>query len=168
MLPADPFHRLSTEHMKLASLGLAMRLEQAGIRVTDLRRSLRFYTKALGLRVVRRGDTRVWGGGLWVLLRDPRSRKEIELNWYPKGSIFHAPYRVGAALDHLDFTLGAVGREVLEREYRRLLKHGAKATRWSPARTEGWSAHVLDPDGVWITVGRRPTPSERRSMSQGH
>jgi catechol 2,3-dioxygenase-like lactoylglutathione lyase family enzyme len=140
-----------------------MRLEQAGIRVTNLRRSIRFYTKALGLRVVRRGDTRVWGGGLWVLLRDPRSRRVIELNWYPKGSLFSGAYRAGDALDHLDFTIGAAGRATLERTYQKLLRNGARPTRWSPATTEGWSAHVLDPDGVWITVGRTPTRTERRS-----
>jgi catechol 2,3-dioxygenase-like lactoylglutathione lyase family enzyme len=142
-----------------------MRLDYVGVRVTNLRRSVRFYTKALGLRVVKRGDTRSWGGGLWVLLRDPRSRRLLELNWYPKGSLFYGPYRPGDALDHLDFTLGVASRARLERTYRVLLRNGARPTRWSPATTEGWSAHVLDPDGVWITVGRRPTPAERRSES---
>jgi catechol 2,3-dioxygenase-like lactoylglutathione lyase family enzyme len=140
-----------------------MRLEQAGIRVTNLSRSIRFYTRALGLKVVRKGDTRVWGGGLWVLLRDPRSRREIELNWYPKGSIFYRGYRTGDALDHLDFTLGVASRASLDRVHRRLLRNGARATKYTPTRTEGWSTHVLDPDGVWITVGRRPTQAERRS-----
>jgi catechol 2,3-dioxygenase-like lactoylglutathione lyase family enzyme len=142
-----------------------MRLEQAGIRVTNLPRSIRFYTRALGLKVVRRGDTRVWGGGLWVLLRDPLSRRVIELNWYPKGSLFAGPYRPGEALDHIDFTLGAVSRASLDRVHRTLLKNGARATRWSPDRTEGWSTHVLDPDGIWITVGRRPTRAESGAKS---
>lgn len=142
-----------------------MRLEQVGIRVTDLKRSLRFYTRALGLRVIRQGDTRSWGGGRWVLLRDPRSHRVLELNWYPRDSRFFSPFRTGDALDHLDFTIGIARREVLERTYRRLLRHGAKPTRWRPATTEGWMASVEDPDGVWITVGRRPTASERRARS---
>jgi catechol 2,3-dioxygenase-like lactoylglutathione lyase family enzyme len=142
-----------------------MRFEVAGLRVTDMRRSLRFYTRALGLRVVQKGDTRVWGGGLWVRLKDPKSRRVIELNWYPRGSLFSGPYRSGDALDHLDFTIGVAGRAALERTYQRLVRHGAKPTRWTPAETEGWSAHVLDPDGVWITVGRRPTVAERRAMT---
>ena len=140
-----------------------MRLDRAGLRVRDLDRSVRFYTKALGLRVVRRGDTRVWGGGLWVLLRDPNSHRLIELNWYPRGSIFYTPYTPGDALDHLDFSLGAVPRDALERVHRKLLKSGAKPTRWTPATTEGWSTHVLDPDGIWITVGRSPTRKERKA-----
>lgn len=140
-----------------------MKLEQAGLRVRDLQRSVRFYTRALGLRVVRRGDTRVWGGGLWVLLQDPASRRFLELNWYPRGSIFHGPYRPGDALDHLDFTVGRASRARLEETYRRLLRHGARATKWSPATTEGWSAHVTDPDGIWISVGRQPTAAELRA-----
>ena len=140
-----------------------MRLDRAGLRVRDLDRSVRFYTKALGLRVVRRGDTRVWGGGLWVLLRDPNSHRLIELNWYPRGSIFYTPYTPGDALDHLDFSLGAVPRDALERVHRKLLKSGAKPTRWTPATTEGWSTHVLDPDGIWITIGRSPTRKEREA-----
>ena len=138
-----------------------MRFENVGLRVTNLPLSLRFYTKALGLRVVRRGDTRGWGGGLWVLLEDPRSRRKVELNWYPKGSLFHGPYRPGDAVDHLDFTLGVASRKELERVYRRLLRQGAKSTGYEPSTTEGWMASVTDPDGIWITVGRRPTRSER-------
>ncbi|MGP8076931.1 MAG: VOC family protein [Thermoplasmata archaeon] len=94
-----------------------MRFENVGLRVTRLARSLRFYTKALGLREVRRGDTRSWGGGIWVLLEDPRSRRKVELNWYPKGSTFAGAYRSGDAVDHLDFTLGVASRAELERVY---------------------------------------------------
>ncbi len=139
-----------------------MRFENVGLRVTQLPRSLRFYTRALGLREVRRGDTRRWGGGIWVLLEDPRSRRKLELNWYPKGSMFWGSYRPGDAVDHLDFTVGAVSRQELERVYRRLLKHGAKPTGYDPSTTAGWMASVTDPDGIWVTIGRRPT---RRELS---
>jgi len=142
-----------------------MRLELAGIRVTNLDRSLRFYIRALGLREVRRGDTRSWGGGVWVRLRDPRSRRLLELNWYPKGSRFYERYSSGTALDHFDFTMGVASRGELERAYRRLLRFGARPTGYEPATTEGWMASVRDPDGIWITIGRRPTAAERRAMS---
>ncbi|MFI5413765.1 MAG: VOC family protein [Candidatus Lutacidiplasmatales archaeon] len=138
-----------------------MRFENVGLRVTHLARSVRFYTSALGLREVRRGDTRSWGGGIWVLLEDPRSRRKVELNWYPSGSTFGGRFRAGDAVDHLDFTLGVATRAELERVYRRLLKHGARATGYEPSTTEGWMASVTDPDGIWITIGRRPTRSER-------
>ncbi|MGI0071732.1 MAG: VOC family protein [Thermoplasmata archaeon] len=135
-----------------------------GIRVTDLSRSLPFATRTLGMKVVRRGDTRSWGGGKWVLLQDPRTRRLLELNWYRKGSLFFSPYRAGDALDHLDFTIGVASRESLERTYRRLLRLGARPTRWRRSTTQGWMASVTDPDGIWITIGRRPTPAERRAM----
>ena len=138
-----------------------MRFSAVGLRVTNLERSLRFYTRVLGLREVRRGDTRGWGGGVWVLLRDPKSRRVVELNWYPKGSLFHTSYRAGDALDHLDFDLGPVPQTALERAYRRLLAGGGRPTGYRPSTTAGWMASVRDPDGIWITVGRRPTPAER-------
>ena len=143
-----------------------MRYQNAGLRVTNLQRSLRFYTRALGLREVRRGDTRGWGGGIWVLLEDPRTRRKIELNWYPKGSLFGRAYRAGDGLDHLDFTLGVASREKLESAYRGLLARGAAPTGYEPATTAGWMASVTDPDGIWITLGRRPTAHERRSFER--
>ena len=143
-----------------------MRYQYPGLRVTNIERSLRFYTRALGFRVVRRGDTRSWGGGVWVLLKDPRSKRLLELNWYPRGSIFFEPYRSGSALDHLDFSLGVAPREALERVYRKLLAQGARPTGYEPRTTEGWMASVQDPDGVWITVGRSPTRSERSAAGR--
>ena len=143
-----------------------MRLEHVGLRVTDLERSLRFYTRALGLRVRARGDTRFWGGGLWALLEDPRSHRRVELNWYPRGSLFGGRYRTGDAADHLDFTLGVAPRSQLETAYRRLLRQGGRPTGFEPSTTAGWMASVLDPDGVWVTVGRRPTAAERRELER--
>lgn len=145
-----------------------VRLENAGIRVTDLARSLRFYTRALGLRVVRQGDTRSWGGGRWVLLQDPSSRRQIELNWYPRTSRFYTPFVAGDALDHLDFSLGVAERSALETVCRRLLRHGGRPTGYRPATTEGWMASVRDPDGIWITIGRRPTRKERRALGRAN
>ncbi|MFY9716793.1 MAG: VOC family protein [Thermoplasmata archaeon] len=137
-----------------------LRLEQAGLRVTNLRRSLAFYTRALGLRVTARGDTRSWGGGLWVQLEDPASHRQIELNWYPPNSRFGKRYSAGDGLDHLDFTIGSASPAKLERVYRRLLRAGARPTDLAPATTEGWMASVRDPDSLWITIGRRPTRAE--------
>ena len=64
-------------------------------------------------------------------------------------------------MDHLDFTLGVAPRSKLERVYRELLKQGARPTGYEPATTEGWMASVTDPDGIWVTIGRRPTRRER-------
>ena len=141
-----------------------MQLEQVGLRVTNLRRSVRFYTRALGLRVTARGDTRGWGGGLWVQLEDPRSHRNVELNWYPRGSLFGSRYSVGDGVDHVDFTIGEAPQAELQRVYARLLRAGGRPTGYAPATTGGWMASVRDPDGIWITVGRRPTASEKRRL----
>ncbi len=143
-----------------------MKMEQVGLRVTNFERSLRFYTKALGLKVRARGDTRGWGGGLWAQLEDPRSHRFVELNWYPRGSLFGSRYSVGDGVDHLDFTVGVAPVSTLERVHARLLRQGARPTPFRPETTGGWMASVRDPDGIWITVGRRPTASERRALTR--
>jgi catechol 2,3-dioxygenase-like lactoylglutathione lyase family enzyme len=138
----------------------------AGIRVTDLRRSLRFYTEVLGLREAIRGDHRSVGMGIWVGLEDPKTHQRLELNWYPPGSRYAVRYRSGEALDHLGFLLGNVPRSRLEAEYARLLRSGAKPTAVTPAVTDGWMFQVRDPDGNWVEVFRRPTPAEARRETQ--
>ena len=144
-----------------------MRLDTVGLRVRNFPKSLKFYSKALGLRVKKRGDTRSWGGGLWALLEDPNSHRVVELNWYPKSSRFYEPYSVGTGVDHLDFTLGSASRAELEKAYRRVLRAGGRPTKYNPSTTEGWMASVQDPDGIWITIGRQPTSAERRAMRSG-
>jgi catechol 2,3-dioxygenase-like lactoylglutathione lyase family enzyme len=72
-----------------------------GIRVRDLKRSLPFYTKAMGLRKVSRGRMRA--GGIFVQLKDPRSRQVLELNYYPRGTKYYELFKNGSELDHLAF-----------------------------------------------------------------
>lgn len=139
-----------------------MHLRYAGVRVTDLGRSLQFYTQALGLREVSRGDLSQYGRGTWVLLQDPVSRQRLELNWYPKGSQFDVPFVAGEGLDHVGFYLGPATRATLVRTYQRLLRQGAAPTNVTPATTDGWVGYVTDPDGNWIEIFRGPTSAESR------
>lgn len=140
-----------------------MGLHYVGIRVTNLERSLRFYTRVLGLRVKIRGDFREYGRGIWVGLTDPRTHQKLELNWYPPGSKYAPRYVPGEALDHIGFFLGRVPASALSKEYRRLRKAGAGATPVTPESTEGWGAYVTDPDGNWIELFRWPTAAETRA-----
>ena len=139
-----------------------MHLRYSGVRVTDLDRSLRFYTKVLGLREVSRGDLSQYGRGTWVLLRDPTSRQQLELNWYPKGSQFDVPFVIGEGLDHIGFFLGSVPATALNRVYQSVLRQGAGPTSISPANTGGWVGYDTDPDGNWIEIFRSPTAAEKR------
>ena len=140
-----------------------MGLYYVGIRVTNLRRSLRFYTRVLGLRESIRGDFRRAGKGIWVGLTDPRTHRRLELNWYPPGSTFGTRYQAGEALDHIGFFLGRVSRRRLEVEYQRLLTAGAGRTLATPEASDGWQACVTDPDGNWIEIFRFPTAGEERA-----
>jgi catechol 2,3-dioxygenase-like lactoylglutathione lyase family enzyme len=127
--------------------GRSMFLDYSGIRVTNLPKAVRFYTKTLGLIEKRRG--RMGHGGVWVLLEDRTSHQHLELNWYPKGSKFATPFSPGEGLDHLGFrvrNLEAVGR--------RLRKAGAKLVSEERWRGKVVLAYYEGPDGVWIELIR--------------
>ena len=116
----------------------------SGIRVRDLKKSLDFYTKALGMKVVRRGT--MPHGGKWVQLRGEGSAQTLELNWYPEGSRFHSEYAPGEELDHLAFKV-----EDVRAAYRLLLRKGATSAV-PPEESEGTEVYVRDPDGIWLEL----------------
>jgi len=120
------------------------RFYYAGIRVRNLTRSLAFYTKAFGMRVVNRGT--MPHGGKYVQLEGAGSRQRLELNWYPPGSRFFSPYRKGEEIDHLAFVV-----DDAEKAYRELIRKGAKPAV-PPEKAEGTEVYVQDPDGIWIEL----------------
>ncbi len=132
-----------------------MPLRYFGIRVTDLDKSLRFYTELFGLKEVRRGDMSTYGGGRgrWVLLRDEQTGQQLELNWYPKGSPYAVPYVPGEGLDHIGFEVDNV-----EEKFEEFLTKGVRPTDIDPWASEGWQAYVEDPDGNWIELTQRTAP----------
>lgn len=116
-----------------------------GIRVRNLERSLAFYSKAFGMTVASRG--RMAHGGVFVQLAAPGSSHRLELNWYPRGNPFYAPYVRGEELDHIAFRC----RDV-RAEFRRLVRAGAKIAV-PPWDEDGYVlAFVKDPDGIWIEL----------------
>jgi len=119
-------------------------LRYFGIRVTDLERSLKFYTRQLGLKMMRQGT--MHHGGRWVLLQDPRSHQRLELNWYPPGSPYRVPYMPGEALDHIGFKVSDA-----EASYRKLVQQGIPSAL-APSDKDGVKGvfYVKDPDGNWI------------------
>ncbi len=121
-----------------------MGLRYFGIRVTDLDRSLRFYVGLLRLKERRRG--RMYHGGVWVLLEDPRSRQRLELNWYPPDSPYATKYTPGDGLDHIGFTTKDPAAT-----YRKLISSGVESAL-APHDKNGVRGiyYVKDPDGNWI------------------
>lgn len=143
-------------------------LSYFGIRVTDLNRSVAFYTRCFGLEEVARGGLEVAVPsdnperitGRAVLLRDPISGCKLELNFYPEGSRYAVPYEVGEALDHLCFRVEDMDSilKVLEAE-------GVRPIALPSVVADGVSiAYVCDPNGIWIElwsdkrIGREPQP----------
>lgn len=124
-----------------------------GIRVRDLERSVAFYAGVLGMQLVFRMKLRKTHGEV-ALLRSPRSRQRLELNWYEPGSRYAKPYGVGEGLDHLAFRTGDLGKAI--REFR---KAGHKVIDGPHGRAKAAWIYIQDPDGLWIEVNGRLSKS---------
>ncbi|MGD0249300.1 MAG: VOC family protein [Thermoplasmata archaeon] len=123
-----------------------MGLTYVGIRVTELDRSIRFYVEGLGLEEGKRGT--MSHGGTFVGLRDPVTKVELELNYYPPSSPYAKPYVPGEGLDHLGFDVADARATIA-----RLRALGARVAV-EPWLEEGryWIGFVEDPDGNWVEV----------------
>lgn len=123
-----------------------LRMEYTGLRVTDLERSVTFYTKLIGLHVAHQGT--MVHGGKFVLLRDRRSGQRLELNWYPKRSKFNVRYVPGEGLDHVGFSTTRSVRAA----FNALVARGADVAMAPWKSFQSWIFYVKDPDGNWVEV----------------
>lgn len=130
-----------------------MFLSYVGIRVTDLDRSVKFYSEVFGLKVVRSGDLSDKGGGKYVLLRDNISGQRLELNWYPEGSKYATKYEPGEGLDHLGVKVDDVSAKLKELEAKGFevvaIPDSLSEQSFGNALTTH-SGFAKDPDGNWI------------------
>ena len=122
-----------------------------GIHVSNLNKSIAFYVKSLGMKLLFRARIKETGGEV-AWLKSSGSNQVLELNWYPKS------YRYGgnSGLDHLAFEVP----DAVE-SYKRLSRNRRGAIHPFP---EGkWMlAYVKDPDGNWIELGHRIRKRKRR------
>ena len=139
-----------------------MYLSYVGIRVTNMERSLKFYTRFFGLKEIVRGDNSPFGGGVYALLRDEMSGQRLELNWYPPTSPYGGDYVPGEGLDHVAFkvdnvpeTLKALAAEGVE-----FVEIDPKLGEPNPRGFPGWFevAYVKDSDGNWIELYQHAQP----------
>ena len=117
----------------------------AGIRVTNLQRSIDFYTKVLGMTVKGRGKIDQTKGET-VGLESEKDGFTLELNYYEKDSPFNTKYAVGEGLDHLAFNVDNLEKALEEAKkagYKTILEMKADGGRW---------AYIEDPDGIWIEL----------------
>ncbi len=116
-----------------------------GIRVKNMKKSIDFYTKFLGMKD--KGHTRIeTTKGDVEFLESSDGKFGIELNHYDTDSPFNTKYVVGEGLDHLAFgvkDLDAALREAKKLGYRALKEIRTEKSRW---------AYVEDPNGIWIEL----------------
>lgn len=126
-----------------------MKLHYTGIRVRDLKRSIKFYTRTMGLKQIDKGTMKA--GGTYVQLKDEETQQNLELNYYPPGTKYYEEYVEGSELDHISFLCKDV-----RKEYQKLLASRATSAA-EPWDEGGWTlAFIRDPDGIWIElIGRK-------------
>jgi len=116
-----------------------------GIRVTDLGRSIDFYTNVLGMKVSGRSKIEQTKGET-VGLQTEKDGFTLELNYYGKDSPYNTRYVVGEGLDHLAFKVDDLDKALEEAKkagHRTILQMKADGGRW---------AYIEDPDGNWIEL----------------
>lgn len=135
-----------------------MKFKYTGIRVRDLKRSVDFYTKTMGLKEVQRG--KMQAGGIFVQLSDEETTQILELNYYPPESKFYEEYIEGSELDHLAFWCKDV-----QKSYEKVLRGGATSAI-EPWDESGYTlAFVRDPDGIWLElIGKKAGLSYKRKQ----
>lgn len=122
-----------------------------GIHVSNLERSIRFYTRELGMKLLFKTRIKETGGRV-AWLRTKGSSQILELNWYP------ARYKYGgkSGLDHLAFQINDINAsyEMITRKYKGPIR---------PFKEGKWIlAYVKDPDGNWIELGQRMSAKRKK------
>lgn len=120
-----------------------MGLSYASIRVKDLKKSIDFYTKQMGMKVEWKHS---WvPGERAVGLVDKSTKEHLNLMHYKPGSENYTPFKEGSEMDHLMFEV-----KDAKKEYNKLVAKGA------PIAMELWEddgfamGFVKDPNGIWV------------------
>ena len=118
-----------------------------GIRVKDLKESVDFYTKVLGMKVVDRNKVPIAKGEVVNLVSEDGGFV-LELNHYDKASKYNSRYIVGEGLDHLAFKaddLDGLLAEAKKMGYPTVVEMKTEHSRW---------VYLKDPNGIWIELNQ--------------
>jgi len=124
---------------------LKAKLVYVGIRVKNMKKSLDFYAKFLGMKDKGHSRIEVSKGDI-AYLESEDGNVGIELNHYDLKSPYNTKYVVGEGLDHLAFgvdDLDATLRQAKKLGYRFLDEVKTEKSRW---------AYVEDPNGIWVEL----------------
>jgi lactoylglutathione lyase len=116
-----------------------------GIRVTDLERSIGFYTKVLGMKLAGRAKIEQTKGEV-ASLQSEKDDFTLELNYYEKGSPYNTKYSAGEGLDHIAFQVDNLDKALEQAHlagHKTILEMKTEGGRW---------AYIQDPDGIWIEL----------------
>jgi lactoylglutathione lyase len=116
-----------------------------GIRVSNLQRSIDFYTKILGMTIAGRGKIEQTKGET-VGLQSEKDGFVLELNYYEESSPYCTKCKVGDELDHLAFKVDDLDKALEEARkagHPTVLEMKADGSRW---------VYIEDPDGIWIEL----------------
>lgn len=133
---------------RLGQVTSTIRVGSAGLNVSDLDRSVRFYREALGFAVVRRGDD---AGHSWAHLG---LEDDVMLTLWEQ-AVSHVDHGA-AGLHHISFELASVAA-LVEAEAR-LRAMGAHLREDGP-QAPGGQVFCRDPDGIRVELyTEEPTP----------
>lgn len=124
---------------------LEAKFTYVGIRVKDMKKSVDFYTKLLGMKDEGHSRIEATKGDVAFLVSGD-SKVGIELNHYDSDSPFNTKYVVGEGLDHLAF-----GVKDLDAALGQAKKMGYGLVKEIRTEKSRW-VYVEDPNGIWIEL----------------
>ncbi len=121
-----------------------MGLLYTSIRVRELNKSLPFYTKKLGMRVVSKKSYMPGQAVITLISKD--TKQSMRLMHYTKSCKLYTPYKLdGVELDHLTFKVPDA-----KKLFNRLVKAGAPVASPLWENDDVAIGYIKDPDGIWV------------------
>lgn len=116
-----------------------------GIRVTNLEKSIEFYSRLLGMKLMGRSKIESCKGET-AGLQSKEGGFVLELNYYEPNSPYNINYVAGEGLDHLAFKVDDLDKALKEAK-----DAGSKVLLEVKTDNSRW-AYIEDPDGLWIEI----------------
>ncbi len=121
-----------------------MGLIYASIRAKDLKTTVAFYTKLMGMKIT--GTRSHWPGEKIVSLASPDTGARLNIMYYAKYCKLYTPYKKdGVELDHLMFQV-----KDFRKAFDKLVKSGAPVAMGPFESKERSIGFVKDPNGIWV------------------